>query len=403
MTVRARLSALALALLLTATGCDSGEPDPPDGGLIAGGVSITRLLAPATDAEIAAVRADWAARSPEAVDAMVVASGSFDGATVHVVSHTMGEGQGAPLTHYGVVRVPDGLADDAPVLVVHHGGDNGFSIATNSGAFTANTSVEAMVDAFPSLFSQTVQVIPAYRAEDITAGVAGLAGTYASGGSASPWDYDVDDSIALLSSALDLFDDETDEDAVAALGYSRGANVALLHQVRDERIDAVTEYYGPTDFYNGVIQTLAIGVATNNPNALRLPGALFLRDEVLAPLQTMGNAYDPDADYATARLEVVRRSASLFKSDMENVQIHHHTQDPVVGYPVSEAFNAQPGMVSGDYEFNTYTNPVPVQGAEHSPEGMPASLNSTQRWLAQYLGLTLNPALTEAAEPVLAF
>ncbi len=244
---------LALLLALTPfwTGCDSGGSEPPEEDLnILFGVSTTRLFADPSAAEIDAVRADWASRSPEASGGTIVAQADVDDATVYVVSHTMTEGPGAPLTHYGVVRVPDGLDDDAPVLVVHHGGDNGFSIATGGGYSTGNASLEVMADIFPTLFSTTVQVLPAYRSEAIRAGVGGLAASYASGGSESPWDYDVDDSIALLSVALDLFDDETDEDNVGALGYSRGANVALLHQIRDDRIDAVTEYYGPTDFYN---------------------------------------------------------------------------------------------------------------------------------------------------------
>jgi hypothetical protein len=212
----------------------------------------------------------------------------------------------------------------------------------------------------------------------------------------------VDDSIALLSAALDLFDDETDEDAIAALGFSRGANVALLHQIRDGRIDAVTEYYGPSDFYNDTIQTLAIGILAGSPQALALPGAEYLRDEVLAPLRGEGGVYDPDADYATARLAVVRRSASLFKEDLANLQVHHHIADPVVPFPVSQAFNAAAGTVGGDYEFNDYDNPV-GGASPHSPEGMPASQPDTEAWLADYLGITLNPALTEAAVPAFAF
>ena len=388
---------LALLLAFTGTGCDSSEPEPgTEPGTIVAGVSLTRLFAPATTAEISQVEADWEARSPEASGAEVVASGAFGGATVYVVSHTMASGPGAPLTHYGLVRVPDGIEDDAPVLVVHHGGDNGFSIATNGGATSSNTSVEAMAQVFPSLFSQTVQVIPTYRAETMVAGVAGLDADYASGGSASPWDYDVDDSIALLSAALDLFDDETDEESIGALGYSRGANVALLHQIRDDRIDAVTEYYGPTDFYNSVIQSLALGVLLGDTGALSLPGALYLRDEVLTPLQGAGGVYNPDADYATARLEIVRRSASLFKEDLENLQIHHHENDGVVSYPVSVAFDAQPGTVGGDYEFNTYNNPVDPFLA-HSPEGMPSSQVPTEQWLADYLGFEVGPSVLEPA------
>ena len=395
---------LFLALLLALTpfwaGCDSGETDPPENLNILFGVSINRLFSEPSAAEIDAVRADWASRSPEAANGTVVAQADVDDATVYVVSHTMSEGPGAPFTHYGVVRVPDGVGDDAPVLVVHHGGDSGFSIATGGGYTTGNASLEVMADIFPTLFSTTVQVVPVYRSEPILAGVGGLAATYTSGGNESPWDYDVDDSIALLSVALDLFADETDEDNIGALGYSRGANVALLHQIRDDRIDAVTEYYGPSDFYNPVAETLAAGLLSGDPRAVGLPGGTFLREQLLLPLQGASGAYDADADYAGARLEVVRRSASLFKGDLMNVQIHHHTLDPVVPYAFSQAFDARSGSVSGGYEFNTYTNALPAGVlSPHAPRAMPESLPATEAWFSTYIGAGL-PTVTDA-EPIL--
>ncbi|MEM6326513.1 MAG: peptidase [Bacteroidota bacterium] len=395
LSVRLRAFLLLLALLPVAA-CDMTEEPPISDLRIVGGVSFERLFADPTATEIQAVRDDWASRTTSATDAQIVASAAFDGATVHVVSHTMTGGPGAPFTHVGVVRVPDGLADDAPVLVVHHGGDSGVSIRTSGGFSTANTSIEALADVFPSLMEQTVQVVPAYRSEFLRAGIAGLEAEYSSGGSASPWDYDVDDSMALLSVALDLFADETDPDRIAALGFSRGANVALLHQIRDDRIDAVTEYYGPTDFYNEGAQQLASALVLGAQ--LPLPGAEYLFDEVLNPLRDATGGYDENADYSSARLDVLRRSASVFTSDLTTVQVHHHESDPVVPFSFSEAFDARAGSVSGSYEFNTYTNAVPSLGAEHSPEGLPESQAATEGWLLQALGVSAS-TLTEAGRP----
>ncbi len=136
-----------------------------------------------------------------------------------------------------------------------------------------------------------------------------------------------------------------------------------------------------------------------------LPGGTFLREQVLLPLQGTTGAYDADADYATARLEVIRRSASLFKSDLMNVQIHHHTADITVFYPFSQAFDARSGSVSGGYEFNTYMNPLPAGVlSAHAPRAMPESLPATEAWFATYIGAGAVQTLTERApeaEPVL--
>ena len=394
------LLASLLLLLFVLPACDSGTDEPEEDLRILFGVSFERLFSDPSAAEIQAVRDEWAARNPAASGASIVASGAYDGATVYVVSHTMTEGPGAPFTHYGVVRVPDGAGDDAPVLVVHHGGDSGVSISSQSPFSSGNASLEAMTDLYPMLMASTVQVPPTYRSEPLFAGVAGLDAQYVSGGEPSPWDYDVDDSMALLSAALDLFDDETDEDRIAAIGYSRGANVALLHQIRDDRIDAVTEYYGPSDFYNSTADQLAIGLLLEDEGALGLPGGEFLFNEVLDPLRGANNQYDEDADYASARREVIRRSASLFKGDLANLQIHHHTSDPVVPYAFSQAFDARAGTVGGDYEFNTWNNTLPNEGAAHSPEGIPDSNPQTEGWLLRALGL--GQTLTASAAPALA-
>ena len=405
-----RFAALPLAalLLVTLPACDSGGDDDDGGGvadeLIFLGINYDRLFAEPTAAEIQAVRDDWAARSPVPGGPVVLSEQAVDGATLYVVSHTMTEGPGAPLTHYGLVRVPDG-ASESPVLVVHHGGDGGFGVNDPGG----NTGVTDQAALYPDLFAQTVQVFPSYRSEplrldgtDLTC-AGGAAGPCVSGGTTSPWDYDVDDAMALLSSALQLFPDATDEDRIAALGYSRGANTAVLHAIRDDRVDAVTEYYGPTDFYNPVVTSisdptgLAAAALLGAPEALGLPGVAYIRTEVLDPLRNEDGSYNPAADYATARLEVVRRSASAFTGDIPDLQVHHHVADPVVPYGFSQAFDAavsaQPN--DGSYDFNEYSNALPTGvDSPHRPEAMPASLADTESFL---LGAVGTPTARELA------
>ena len=63
---------------------------------------------------------------------------------------------------------------------------------------------------------------------------------FPSEGLPSPWDWDVDDTMSLLSVAFEHVP-ELDEERVAILGSSRVGAVALLAAVRDRRIDAVVE------------------------------------------------------------------------------------------------------------------------------------------------------------------
>ena len=387
---------LALALVLPA--CDSTdvvEPPPEPVGPVFGGVDFGQLFATPTAEEVAAIEADWAARNTTSAGARVVAQAEAGGATLYVVEHETVVANGPNVTHYGVVRVPDG-ADDAPVLVVHHGGDDGLSVA----ATTANTGVLNFAAVFAPIADGTVQVFPVYRSETIsTTALPALGGPYTATGDASPWDYDVDDSVALLTAALELFGDETDADRVAAIGFSRGANVAVLQGVRDDRIDAVVDYYGPTDFYNEGARQLATALllpasSPQNQQVLGLPGAQFLLDEVLDPLRTDDDTYDPDADYGPARLAVARRSPGLFADRLPDLQIHHHYRDFVVPFTFSAAFEERVGgAAGGSLELFPYGTPptAPLTLADavfHAPEVTPEMRASVPVVLA-FLGAEL--------------
>ncbi|MEM0960974.1 MAG: hypothetical protein AAGK21_00370 [Bacteroidota bacterium] len=356
-----------LAALLVLPACDSGggeDPDPPPSpDQIFFGVNYTQLFAPPSDAEVAAVRTDWSARNPSSSNENLAASVDLGNATLHVVEHTVTATGGGSITHYGLVHVPDGAAD-LPVVVVHHGGDNGISA-------TSFLQTAVLFD----LAEDVVAIAPVYRSEPIpTDGVAGLGQTYTATGGPSPWDYDVDDSIAFLSGVLSVFGAETDEDRIAAIGFSRGGNVATLQSIRDDRIDAVVDYFGPTDFYNSATEVLATGLLTGSPAALSLPGGQYLLGNVLDPLRNADGTANPNADYATARLEVVRRSSSVFQEDLPDTQVHHHTQDPVVPIVFSQAFaDAANEAGGGSFDFFTY-NGASNGSSFHSPTGFPESI-----------------------------
>ena len=370
-------------------------------GPVVGGVDFGRLFAEPTDAQVAAVEADWAARDTRSSGARIVGEGEQNGVTYYVVEHQTVVADGPTVTHYGVVRVPEG-ADDAPVLVVHHGGDDGVSIA----AVSSNTGVGNFAAVFRPVASETVQVFPVYRSETIdTSALPELGGPYTATGDPSPWDYDVDDAIALLDATLELFDDETDADRVATVGLSRGANVAVLHGIRDDRVDAVVDYYGPTDFYNDGARQLAIAIlgpedSGSYRQAIQLPGAAYLLDEVLAPLRGADGAFDGTADYDRAQTEIVRRSPGFFADRLPSTQVHHHYRDGVVPFVFSTAFAERVGGAADSFELFLYGTPPTSQDdlsfAFHAPEGSRDMLTSVPRVLA-FLSAELDLELGDGA------
>ncbi len=374
LSLRAAVLPLLLALLAAPglTGCDGNTPGP-DGDTIYAGVNFTRLFAEPSAAEIQAVRAEWATRNPEAVGVQIEDETTVDGARVIVLSHEMTDANrgGQAFRHYGVVRIPAGL-NDAPVLVVNHGGDTGFDLAITLD----------LLSNYPALDAQTVQVIPAYRSEEITTGVPGLESAYPGEGTASPWDYDVDDAIALTEAALQLFPAETDPERIGTIGFSRGGDVALLMAARDERVDVVTHYFGPTDFFDLSLRPLSLGLLLGDPDALNYPGAPYILTDVLQPLQGPGGAYDAGADYARARLDVVRRSPAFFTGDLPDLQIHHHRLDSVVPVEQAVALDVAVRAVPNDgaYDFNLYeTLPAGVTDG-HTVSAMPASYADTDEF-----------------------
>ena len=398
---RSRLGALAAAaaLVLALPACDHVDPEerppPPEGTLFAG-VNFTTLFAPPTPTEVQAVLADWAGRNPSSSNASVVAEAEVGGATLAVVEHTVTSAGAPDVTHYGVVRIPAG-ASEAPVLVVHHGGDNGFSIS----ALTSNTGVLQFAGVFAPIAEEAVLVFPVYRSETInTEAVPTLGGPYTASGDPSPWDYDVDDSMALLSAAFELFGDETDDGRVAAIGFSRGANTAVLQAVRDPRLDAVVDYYGPTDFYNESAFQLAqaILLPESNPSfqqAIQLPAAQFLLDNVLDPLRNADDTFNPNADYGPARLDVLRRSPGIFASALPDTRVHHHFRDGVVPFTFSQAFAERVGGAAESFDVTFYGAPPTSQAdldflfhvAEATPD-MRASIPDVLAFLAVQLEVT---------------
>ena len=279
-----------------------------------GAPDLDALFVPPTAAEIARVEAEWETRAPEVSGVRVELDAEMTSllagtVRVRVLSHTVGG-----LRHYGLLVTPPG-ADPSPgslpVIVYAHGGDDGVGL----------NDIYTIIPFMRSVGS-VAYVVPSYRSEPLRVEDR----TFMSDGPPSPWDRDVDDTMSLLSVALEQAP-ELDGERIALLGISRGGGVSLLTGARDRRIDAVVEAAGPTDLFDGyareIIEEALAGTVRD------LPGLEYLNETIIQPWQR-GELSD-----AEARIEMVRRSAAYFVGRLPPVQLHHGTADQVVA--VSQA------------------------------------------------------------------
>ncbi len=338
-----------VGLMVVLVGCDSGANDADS--RIVSGVDLDEVFAPAQANEIQAVLDDWAQRDVSVVGHVEVASDTIDFANgsrsvYRVVSHEVGGN-----THFGAIVVPVGAAPESlPVIVYNHGGDSGEDLDATLSLFAFGVS---------DLIDQFVFVVPSYRSEPLT-----LDGqTYQSEGTESPWDYDVDDALALLNLTLETTS-AVDPTRIGALGFSRGGGVALLMAIRDARISLVSEFFGPTDFFVPDVQDTFREALQGNPR--NLPGLNFLNDMYIQPL---GRG---EITVAEARAELVKRSPVLFAEQLPNVQILHGDADTVVSvdHAISLAETLQDmGRDEGSLSFMVFP------GAGHNPLEMLGSFD----------------------------
>lgn len=300
----AMLFGLGIALL---AGCDSGGMI--DEERVVEGIDLNVLFAPPQAAELQAVRDDWAARDVSVQNLEIVlqdtiALGPSGKGVYRIVSHTVNG-----VRHFGAIVVPVGAAPESlPLVLYAHGGDDGDDLDFTISLLSLGLS---------SVIDQFVYVAPSFRSESIK--LDGL--TYQSDADPSPWDYDVDDALALMNVALENTP-EVDPTRIGVFGFSRGAAVGLLMGIRDPRIDLVVEFFGPTDFASSDIQETTANALRGN---LRdLPGLDFMNDTYIQPLK------NGTISMADARLGLIRRSAVNFAEDLPLVQIQHGEEDEIV-------------------------------------------------------------------------
>ncbi len=365
-TDHARLRApwFAVLLVLVLAGCDSGGGTGPARLPIA--VNTDAVFAPPTQAELATVEADWSTRLVAAVGVAEhvesrVSVGGLD-VTVRVVSHMVPGPFGTDaVKHYGAIITPDGLApESAPVLVYAHGGDAGVSV---------DDEALQLLGLFPDVAAGYVVVVPSFRDEPLSFD----GQMWVSGGQASPWDYDVDDALSLLSVA-DQVEPAADVSRTVVLGFSRGAGVGLLMDVRDPRVVGVVDFFGPADFYGDYAQDVFEEALDGAPRDL--PGIDVLNSRFIVPLSR------GELSLGVMRLELARRSPVLWASDLSRVQVHHGTSDAIVPVSQSQSLSAAMaavGRTAPDFEAFFYT------GGAHDPFTLSGSLQRAREFLLVFL------------------
>ncbi len=315
--------------------------------------SLDVLFAPPDEAELSAVRADWASRDFSAAGGMIELEEAYSmggsPTTLRIVSH-----QVADIRHYGAIVVPDRAdADRLPIMVFAHGGDDGVSV--ESTLLILTIALGEMRDDF-------VYVIPSYRDEPLEYGDR----IWRSEGPASPWDRDVDDTLALVDLAMETIP-EASSDRYFVVGVSRGGGVAMLMGIRDARIAGIITFFGPTDFQNewarDIASLLVRGVTVD------LPGVEYLRRTYVVPWWT------GDVSLQDARLALIRRSAVLFAEDLPPLQVHHGDMDGVVSVTQAESMiRAMEEIGRGAPEFEAYIYPGGTHDITSIPEAIPRGL-----------------------------
>ena len=317
------------------------------------------LFAPATEAEVDAVRADWAVRDFSAAGISVELTEEYSlagtPATLRIVSHVV-----AGVRHVGAIVVPAGADERSlPILAYLHGGDNGVYV----------DDLQIVAYALGESSGRFVYVLPSFRSEPLRH----QGRRWVSEGPSNPWDYDVDDALALIDVALESTP-EARPTGLSIVGASRGAGVALLAGARDERIERIVAFFGPTNFFDDWVRGLVRDAANGRPR--EITGLEHFDSTLIRPYIT---GHLPTSE---ARLELVRRSSVLFAADLPPVQLHHGTDDETVEVSQAEAMiQAMADIGRGPPRFEAFI----YEGATHDFASMFEAIPRASAFLREAL------------------
>jgi dipeptidyl aminopeptidase/acylaminoacyl peptidase len=183
-------------------------------------------------------------------------------------------------------------------------------------------------------------VCPSFRSEPL---YADTLGQWQSGGEPSVWDWDVDDTMCLLTGILNL-GLNIDSGKIVAYGHSRGGAVATLLAIRDQRIVRTVEVSGPENLMLHYIKGESEKYANNgNPPNNLLIG--YIAATIIDPFM------DGEIGLHQARKLLIRRSPAFFvHCNMSPIEIHHGGADQVVRVEHAEFLSGElVNLVGGPY------------------------------------------------------
>lgn len=277
---------------------------------------LSAVFAKPTAAEIAMVESTWESRDlkPAGVRQVVqravrIGDHTFD---VRVVSHLV-----HGFRHHGAILIPDGANGRKLPVIIESKGVSPTYFALDLERLVA----PRMMGAFAADF---IYVVPSFRGEVMN--VRDMKFT-SEGDRRDALDGATDDAIALLNVALERTP-EADPARICAFGHSRGGNVAMLLGIRDERIECVVNWAGPTDWF------YAMGTNGWTEQELWAEG---LRTRA-NPQQTGGQnverflmrAIDGKATLKDVRLNMIASSPLYFAHRLPESQHHYGLDDPFV-------------------------------------------------------------------------
>jgi len=299
---------------------------------------LSDVFATPTQAEIDAVKADWASRDVGSYNWTVINTGLFNGMTVDVISHdTYGD---ADFTHYGLVRYPKDYNPilSYPVIMLNHGGQNGVGVEI---LFQMNDCFEGFIVGVPS-----------FRGEELRTNSLGF-GNFTSEAENSEFDGDIDDALAMLNGILDNVSG-ADENRISIFGGSRGGAVTYLTSIREPRVKRAVVYFGATDHithpgYQEIIEDVVDG----NSNSLNPPRSTIMNYAVTPYLNN-------EITLAQARHNLLMRSVYYFTDLLPPfLQVHHGALDFVVEVEHSQRLAtkmANEGVVTPNFEYYEYSD-----------------------------------------------
>ena len=149
----------------------------------------------------------------------------------------------------------------------------------------------------------------------------------------------------------------------------------MLAGIRDERIENIVAFFGPTDFFDDWVRQIVREAALGRPR--KLTGVAHL-DSIFVQPYMRG-----EIEVAEVRLELVRRSSVLFAEDLPAVQLHHGDSDETVA--VTQAYSmirAMEALGREPPEFEAFI----YEGGGHNLFGLTGAIARAVEFLGRALG-----------------